>query len=111
MRRKPNLEPRLEKCAAVTVENPEKYRGRWAESFGSFEAVHVELGCGKGRFTADVAESAPQVLLVAIERDPSALVMAMELALSRGLSNVRFILGDVGLLGEVFAPARSGGSI
>ena len=105
MRRKPNLEPRLEKCAAVTVENPQEYRGRWAESFG-FEAVHVELGCGKGRFTADVAASAPEVLLVAIERDPSALVMAMELALSRGLSNVRFILGDVNMLGEIFAPGE-----
>ena len=107
MRRKPNLEPRLEKCASVTVESPEEYRGRWRESFG-FEAVHVELGCGKGRFTADVAASAPEVLLVAIERDPSALVMAMELALSRGLSNVRFILGDVGLLSELFAPGEVG---
>ncbi|MBR0041003.1 MAG: tRNA (guanosine(46)-N7)-methyltransferase TrmB [Oscillospiraceae bacterium] len=108
MRRKPNLEPRLEKCAAVTVGNPEEYRGRWRESFGGFEAVHVELGCGKGRFTADVAASAPDVLLVAIERDPSALVMAMELALSRGLSNVRFILGDVNTLGEFFAPCEIG---
>ena len=108
MRRKPNLEPRLEMCAAVTVENPEEYRGRWAESFGAYSAVHVELGCGKGRFTADVAASAPEVLLVAVERDPSALVMAMELALSRGLSNVRFILGDVGLLGELFAPGEVG---
>ena len=108
MRRKPNLEPRLEKCAAVTVENPQEYRGRWRESFGGFKAVHVELGCGKGRFTADVAASAPELLLVAIVRDPSALVMAMELALSRGLSNVRFILGDVGTLGEVFAPGEVG---
>ncbi len=108
MRRKPNLEPRLERCAAVTVASPEEYRGRWKESFGGYEAVHVELGCGKGRFTADVAASAPEVLLVAIERDPSALVMAMELALSRGLDNVRFILGDVGLLGELFAPGEVG---
>lgn len=106
MRRKPNLDARLEKCAAVTVERPEEYRGRWRENFGSFKAVHVELGCGKGRFTADCAAGSPDVLLVAIERDPSALVMAMELALSRGLENVRFILGDVTMLGEVFAPGE-----
>ena len=108
MRRKPNLEPRLKKCAAVIIEEPTEYRGCWRASFGAFASVHVELGCGKGRFTADVAESSPEVLLVAIERDPSALVMAMELALSRGLSNVRFILGDVGMLGEVFAPGEIG---
>ena len=108
MRRKPNLEPRLEKCASVLLDEPAGYRGRWRESFGTYEAVHVELGCGKGRFTADVAEAFPGVLLVAIERDPSALVMAMELALTRGLGNVRFILGDVGMLGELFAPGEVG---
>jgi tRNA (guanine-N7-)-methyltransferase len=108
MRRKPNLEPRLEKCAAVLLEDPAEYRGRWREGFGDYEAVHVELGCGKGRFTADCAADAPDVLLIAIERDPSALVMAMELALSRGLENVRFILGDVGMLGEIFAPGEVG---
>lgn len=108
MRRKPNLDARLERCAEAAPENPQDYRGRWAESFGGYAAVHVELGCGKGRFTADVAASAPEVLLVAIERDPSALVMAMELALSRGLSNVRFILGDVNMLCELFAPGEVG---
>ena len=108
MRKKPNLEPRLEKCAAVTVENPQDFRGRWRDSFGGFEAVHVELGCGKGRFTADCAAISPEVLLVAIERDPSALVMAMELALSRDLDNIRFILGDIGMLGELFAPGEIG---
>ena len=100
------MEPRLERCAEVTVQSPADYRGRWRESFGAFEAVHVELGCGKGRFTADCAASSPKVLLVAIERDPSALVMAMELALTRELKNVRFILGDVGMLGEVFSPGE-----
>ena len=97
MRRKPNLEPRLEKCASVLLDEPAGYRGRWRESFGTYEAVHVELGCGKGRFTADVADAFP-----------SALVMAMELALARGLENVRFILGDVGMLGELFAPGEVG---
>ena len=108
MRRKPNLEPRLEKCAAVLLENPVEARGHWRDRFGEYSAVHVELGCGKGRFTADAAAGSPEILLVAIERDPSALVMAMELALSRGLKNVRFILGDVGMLFEVFAPGEVG---
>lgn len=96
----------MAKCAAVLEEDPKEYLGRWRGSFGPYEVVHVELGCGKGRFTADCAEAFPDVLLIAIERDPSALVMAMELALARGLKNVRFILGDVGMLGEVFAPGE-----
>ncbi len=108
MRRKPNLGPRLEKCAALLPDEPASFRGRWRASFGNYRELHVELGCGKGRFTADAAAAGPEALLIAIERDPSALVMAAELAMSRGLSNVRFILGDVGMLFELFAPGEVG---
>lgn len=102
MRKKPNLDARLERCAALMIPEPETVRGRWGESFG-FRSVQVELGCGKGRFTADAAQAMPDVLLVAIERDPSALVMAMERVHDRGIGNVRFILGDVSRLRESFA--------
>ena len=108
MRRKPNLGPRLEKCAPLLPDEPASFRGRWRASFGNYRELHVELGCGKGRFTADAAAAGPEALLIAIERDPSALVMAAELAMSRGLSNVRFILGDVGMLFELFAPGEVG---
>jgi len=108
MRRKPNLDARLEKCGDLLVRSPEQYKGRWCQSFGTYASLHVELGCGKGRFTADCAESDPDVFLVAIERDPSALVMAMELARSRGIENVRFLLGDVGMLDAVFSPGEIG---
>lgn len=107
MRRKPNLDARLERCADLLVETPEEIKGRWCESFGGFRSVRIELGCGKGRFTADCAASAPDVLLIAIERDPSALVMAMELARSREIKNVRYLLGDVGMLDAVFAPGEA----
>lgn len=107
MRRKPNLDARLEKCADMLAENPELKKGRWRESFGTYDAVAVELGCGKGRFTADCAAAHPDTLLLAIERDPSALVMAMELAKSRALSNVRFLLGDVSMLDEILAPGEA----
>ena len=108
MRRKPNLDARLERCAGQLVERPEEYAGRWCEAFGGYAAVQVELGCGKGRFTADCAAAAPETLLVAIERDPSALVMAMELARARALENIRFLLGDVSMLGAIFAPGEVG---
>ncbi|MBQ7472971.1 MAG: tRNA (guanosine(46)-N7)-methyltransferase TrmB [Oscillospiraceae bacterium] len=107
MRRKPNLDARLEKCADLLVGSPEQFSGRWCDRFGSYSALQIELGCGKGRFTADCAAANPDVLLVAVERDPSALVMAMELARSRDIANVRFLLGDVGMLDSVFASGEA----
>lgn len=107
MRRKPNLDARLEKCADMLAEDPALRKGQWRGSFGTYSAVAVELGCGKGRFTADCAAAHPDTLLLAIERDPSALVMAMELAKARALPNVRFLLGDVSMLDEILAPGEA----
>ena len=106
MRKKPNLLPRMERAAAVQVREPEGFRGVWKTAFPGFRALHLELGCGKGRFTAETAAAAPDVLLVAVEKVPDAMVVAMERAVAQGLHNVKFIDRDVALLPELFAPGE-----
>lgn len=106
MRKKPNLVPRLERAAAVMIAQPEDFRGRWHELFPEYGHIHVELGCGKGRFTAGTARAAPDVLLAAVERVPDAMVVGMERAVALGLRNVRFIDRDVQSLSEIFAPGE-----
>ena len=106
MRKKPNLIPRMERCEAVLLREPEKLRGRWLETFPGFESLHVELGCGKGRFTADTAEQNPTVLLAAIEKVPDAMVVGMERVTDRGLPNVRFMDFDAKNLLDIFAPGE-----
>ena len=102
MRKKPNLIPRMERCRAVWVQEPEQYKGRWLEAF-PHTALHVELGCGKGRFTAEMAANHPEVLFVAVERVPEALVMAMERVVAAGRSNVLFLSEDAARLTDFFA--------
>ena len=94
MRRKPNLIPRLERCAHVLENSPEELRGSWLDVYPGFGELHVELGCGKGRFTCGMAELNPQVLLAAVEKVPDALVVAMERCCERGLVNLRFLAQD-----------------
>lgn len=106
MRKKPNLLPRMERAAAVRIAAPEALRGQWRAQFPDYAALHLELGCGKGRFTADAAAASPEVLLVAVEKVPDAMVVGMERVLERGLSNVRFLDRDVTLLPELFAPGE-----
>ena len=62
MRKKPNLVPRMERCARVLIPDPEARRGRWRELMPQAESLWLELGCGKGRFTAEMAEQNPQTL-------------------------------------------------
>jgi tRNA (guanine-N7-)-methyltransferase len=106
MRKKPNLLPRMERASAVLVTEPERFRGAWLTQFPGHGALHLELGCGKGRFTAETAAAEPEALLVAVEKVPDAMVVAMERAVEKGLHNVKFIDRDAALLPELFAPGE-----
>lgn len=106
MRKRHNLEPRLEKCAEFIIDDNTAHRGRWQDDFPGFARLFLELGCGKGRFTADTAETIPGTLLLALEKVPDAMIIAMERIRDRGLGNVRFIDGDAAALREMFAPGE-----
>ena len=97
----------MERCAALMIEEPEKLRGRWLETFPGHGRLYVELGCGKGRFTADTAETMPGTLYIAVEKVPDAMILAMEKIDRRGLENVRFIDADAKLLNTMFAEGEA----
>ncbi len=103
MRKKKNLGPRMLACERVWVREPEAYRGRWRELMASAREVRLEIGCGKGKFTVETAKSEPEVLLIALEKVPDAMVMAMEYAVREELTNVFFIDADAANLPELFA--------
>ena len=106
MRKKKNLQPRMESCRDCWVREPEAMRGRWRELYPQAERLEVELGCGKGRFTAGTAQAQPNTLLIAVEKVPDAMVVAMERVTEQRLSNVFFIDADAALLPELFAPGE-----
>ena len=103
MRRMKNLDSRMEKCAAYRIAAPETLKGNWRSLKTGCSALWVEVGCGKGKFTAETAAANPDVLLIAVERCREAMVVAMEKAQSMGLGNVFFIDMDVANIEEIFA--------
>lgn len=106
MRKKPNLVPRWERCAELLENTPEVHRGRWLADFPGHDRLCLELGCGKGRFTAGMAAAEHGALLCAVEKVPDAMVVAMERVRDAGLTNVRFLDRDAVLLPEFFAPGE-----
>ena len=102
MRRMRNLEPRMEKCAAYRIAAPEAMKGNWRSLKEDAAALWVEVGCGKGKFTAETAAANPDVLLIAVERCREAMVVAMEKAKNMGLKTVFFIDMDVAKFEEIF---------
>ena len=85
MRKKPNLVPRMEACSDIWIRNPEELRGKWRELYPEARELRLEVGCGKGKFTAETAAAEPDILLVA---------------------NVFFIGEDVARAAELFAPGE-----
>ena len=104
MRKKPNLAPRMERCADILIADPAGMRGKWHQLKPDATQIWLEIGCGKGRFTAETAAANPDVLYIAIERVPDAMVIAMERCREMGLTNVFFVDGDAALLRDYFAP-------
>ena len=103
MRRMKNLESRMASCSAYRIVKPEAMKGNWKSLKQDAAALWVEVGCGKGKFTAETAEANPDVLLIAVERCREAMVVAMEKAQKMGLTNVFFIDMDVANIEEIFA--------
>lgn len=106
MRKKKNLIPRMERCGSRLIRDPYDRPGHWRELMPQCRELHLELGCGKGRFTAGTAASRPDVLFLAVEMVPDAMVMAMERCVSAGLSNVWFISANADQLPYFFSPGE-----
>lgn len=107
MRKRNHLEPRMEACASVWIRDAENRRGSWRSLLPEARALHLEIGCGKGKFTVEMAELHPDVLFIAVERVREALVLAMEKAIAMGLKNVFFLSVDAAELDQLFAPGEA----
>ena len=98
-----NLESRMANCADLRITDPAALKGDWRSLKQDATQLWVEVGCGKGKFTAETAEANPDVLLIAVERCREAMVVAMEKAREMGLKNVYYIDMDVANIEEIFA--------
>ncbi len=102
MRKKKNCDVRLEKSGGFWIREPECHKGGWNGVFGNDNPIHIEIGCGKGKFICEMAEKYPEINFVAIEVVKDVMVLAMEKAEPLGLSNLRFIIADAAKLGDYF---------
>lgn len=120
MRRKKNLESRLEKCDKyIIVKNSHGYSEynrsdetisllNFEEIFGNNNPVHLEIGCGKGQFAAEIAKRNPNINYIAVEKCSNVLVQACEKALNAELENLVFMNCGAEFLDKYFPPKSVG---
>lgn len=103
MRKRHNLLPRMERCREYLEEEPASRRGVWREKGTK---LLLEIGCGKGSFTCALSEQEADAEILAIEKVPDAMILAMEKAEALKRKNVRFLDFDAAGLREIFAPGE-----
>ena len=63
--------------------------------------LHIEIGCGKGKFITELAAKNPDINYIAFEKNLDVLVLASEKIKNAGLNNVRFVAGDACILEQM----------
>ena len=102
MRRKKHREDRLDACSHLLIDNILDYKDNLRNIFGDGidKPLHLEIGCGKGKFICELAKLNPDINYIAFEKNYDVLVLATEKVLEAGISNVKFAPGDASVLNE-----------
>lgn len=100
MRRKKHREDRFNNCIDLAITDISEYKS-FKEIFNNDNPVHLEIGCGKGKFIRDLSSLNPDINYIAIEKCVDVIIMAMEKIKEAGITNVRFIAGDADILREL----------
>ncbi len=103
IRKKKYTKERIEKCATYLCKAPEQYKGKWHTIFGNTNPIHIEIGCGKGKFITELAAMHPNINFIAIEKCSDVLVLALEKAQIAQPTNLMFLSMDAILLSAFFA--------
>lgn len=98
MRKKKHLSDRLDACADIIIYDISRFDGNIKAMFENDNPVHMEIGCGKGRFILESARMNKNINFVAVEKNLNVMVLAAEKIKNEGLTNVKFLPGDANML-------------
>lgn len=102
-RNRKHLDERLDSCAQIYSDKGDILD----KDFLNHHPLHMEIGCGKGRFITTLASLNPDVHYIASEMIANIIVLAAEKAKDMELSNIRFVSGNV----QYMADAIPNGSV
>lgn len=105
------LEERLERYAGAIEPNPYAWCGMWAWACApvgspAFREIRLDLGCGRGSFTVEMARREPDVLFIGMDAEPICIAYAAQAGCESGLPNVLFVPGTAMRIKEMFAPGE-----
>lgn len=106
IRRKTWAEPELDACEYF-IKNPAENRGSWQNTFLKQQEIHLDLGCGKSIFLAEIAEKNPQINYIGIDISRDILGVARRNIESqfqrRSPDNLKIFMYDIEKIDSLFS--------
>ncbi|SDG66552.1 tRNA (guanosine(46)-N7)-methyltransferase TrmB [Desulfosporosinus hippei] len=102
LRKRAWAKPELENDQNV-IFSPWEYKGKWKGLFGNDYPIHLELGCGRGRFINELASANPTTNYIAIDVYYELLVHVLRKANENQLKNLKLIPINVENIEGIFA--------
>ena len=82
-------------------------KGNWGRTmFGNDNPIVLELGCGKGDYTVDLAERNPSCNYIGVDIKGARLWKGAKYAEEHGLKNVAFLRTRIEFIESLFAPGE-----
>ena len=90
----------------LIIRDTAAHAGRLSGYFSNNNPIHLEIGCGKGRFIAESSRQNPDINFIAIEREDVILAAAARHAEESGACSLAFLLLDADVLLKYFRPGE-----
>lgn len=78
-------------------------KGNWHRHFGNNNPITLELGCGRGEYTIDLARRYPNRNFIGIDLKGNRLWMGASTAINEGLHNAAFARAPIEHIRQLFA--------
>ena len=90
---------------SVVEHVPFAMQGHWHEEyFHNSNPIVLELGCGKGEYTVELAKLYPDVNFIGVDIKGARMWTGATQALNEGLKNVAFLRTNIEIIERFFAP-------
>lgn len=88
---------------SVISETPFDMKGRWREQyFHNEHPIVLELGCGKGEYTVELAKLFPKMNFIGVDIKGARMHKGAKQALDEGLANVAFLRTNIEIIDRFF---------
>ena len=102
LRKVKDADLKLKENKKYFIENPADYKGKWKKIFNNDNPIHIEIGCGKGKFILELAKENPNINYIAIEKYDSVLLRVSEKLNDLEYDNLKITILDASLIKNYF---------